>query len=282
LWTALEVLSPQTYLQPSDLTDGDARRTARFGEGRALPWLGGPEKAKPKTRLYYQVILGSVAMDRASAVLLKAFGDKRPERASPRGYATLAAVTVDREGRPVAERPVAVSSFGWGYGLARAGRLSELKTWPQVERRLTEGLEEGLKREENDEVLPLDEATIMRAFQWLCDQVGLPVDERVAPSFATRLYRWFQASGDPEPMLLNSFFLEDIARGRELHGRKRLGPALARYLGLGAPEIPVDLLEDKTALGAALAPLRTPAARWPTPNGQSLGSPAAGGRQRGV
>ena len=40
-------------------------------------------------------------MDRASEVLLKAFGDKRPERSLPRGYAALAAVTVDRQGRPV-------------------------------------------------------------------------------------------------------------------------------------------------------------------------------------
>jgi hypothetical protein len=270
LWTALEVLSPQTYVQPSDLADGDARRIARFGEGRALPWVGGPEKARPNTRLYYQVILGALAMDRASEVLLKAFGDKRPERSSPRGHAALAAVTVDREGRPVAEKPIAVSSFGWGYGLARVGRLSELKTWPQVERGLTEGLENRLKREEDDEVLPLDEATILRGFQWLCDQIGLPVDERVAPSFAIRLYRWFQAKGDPDPMLLNSFFLEDLARSQELHRRKSLGPALGHYLGLGVPEIPVDLLEDKTALEAAVAPLRTPAARWPTPGGYPL------------
>jgi hypothetical protein len=28
LWTALEVLSPQTYLQPTDLADGDPRRIA--------------------------------------------------------------------------------------------------------------------------------------------------------------------------------------------------------------------------------------------------------------
>jgi hypothetical protein len=270
LWTALEVLSPQTYVQASDLADGEARRIARFGEGSALPWARGPEKARPNTKLYYLVILGALAMDRASAVLLKAFGDKRPERSQPRGYAALAAVTVDREGRLVAERPVAVSSFGWGYGLARAGSLSELKTWPEVERGLTQGLEDRLKREEDDEVLPLDEATILRGFQWLCGQVGLPIDECVAPSFAIRLYRWNQAKGDPAPMLLNSFFLEDLARCHELHSRQSLGPALGRYLSLDTPKSPVALLENKTALEAAVAPIRTPAARWPTPGGYPL------------
>jgi hypothetical protein len=39
LWTALEVLSPQTFRRPEDLAaDGDVRCVARFGEGRPLPW----------------------------------------------------------------------------------------------------------------------------------------------------------------------------------------------------------------------------------------------------
>ena len=154
LWTALEVLSPQTYLRPEDLADGERQRIARFGEGKRLPWIGQTETARPGTKLYYQVILGAVSMDVAGTTLLKAFGDQRPERPSARGYAALAAVTVDRHGRPVAENPIAVSSFGWGYGLARTGRLAELKAWPQVERDLVEGLEHLLKRENDDEVLP--------------------------------------------------------------------------------------------------------------------------------
>jgi hypothetical protein len=204
LWTALEVLSPQTYLQPRDLADGDARRVARFDDAHALPWVIGLERSRPNTKLYYQIVLGAIAMDRASTVLLKAFGDKRPERPPTRGYAALAAVTVDRAGRPVAERPIAVSSFGWGYRLAQEGRLSDLKTWPAIERRLAAGLEARLKREKDDEILPLDEATILAAFRWLCDRIGLPEDERIAPFFAIRIYRWYQAKGDPEPMLLFS------------------------------------------------------------------------------
>jgi len=270
LWTALEVLSPQTYLRPEDLADGDARRIAWFGDGRALPWMGAPEKARPHTKLYYQVVLGGVPMDVASTALLKAFGDKRPERPAPRGLAALAAVTLDRGGRPVAEDPIAISSFGWGYGLARAGRLSELKAWPQVERRLVEGLEQRLKREQDDEILPLDEATILSAHSWLCDQIRLPETERVAPSFAIRLYRWYQAPGNPDPMLLNSFFLDDLVRARELHRQNRLGTALARYLGIAQPEDPLDLLTDKVALEDAVAPKLTPPARWPTPGGHSL------------
>ena len=270
VWTALEVLSPQTYVRPEDLADGDVKRVARFGEGRPLPWVRGPEKAPKNTKLYYQVILGALPIDRATTALLKAFGDNRPERPLVRGYAALASITVDQEGRPIAGDAIAVSSFGWGYKLAREGRLAELKTWPQIERRLIDELEKRLKRDEDDEVLPLDEGTISGAFRWLCDEFGSPEDERVAPSFAIRLYRWLYAPGDPEPLLLNSFFLEDLARARGLHNRSQIGPALASYLGLNPPEKPIDLLQDRTALEQLLAPSCTPAARWPSPGGRSL------------
>ena len=90
------------------------------------------------------------------------------------------------------------------------------------------------------------------------------------PSFLIRVYRWSKGRGDPDPMLLNSFFLEDLARSRELHSRQSLGSALRRYMGHDVPKMPVDLLENKSALEATVAPRRTPAARWPTPGGYPL------------
>jgi hypothetical protein len=44
--TALEVLSPQTYVKPADLADGEARRIAQFGD-RPLPWANGSETSCP-------------------------------------------------------------------------------------------------------------------------------------------------------------------------------------------------------------------------------------------
>jgi len=97
-WIALEVLSPQTFDKPEDLIDGDRRRVAHFDQRPRLPWEDGGELARPNTRLFYQVVLGAIRMDLATESLLKAFGDRRPERSRSRALAALAVVMVDRQG----------------------------------------------------------------------------------------------------------------------------------------------------------------------------------------
>lgn len=88
-WTALEVLSPQSFRRPEDLVAGDRGKIASL-ENRLLPWEGAGEKPRPKTKLYYQVVLGSIALEPAYADLLASFGvrdpnaPRRPEsRSSP-------------------------------------------------------------------------------------------------------------------------------------------------------------------------------------------------------
>jgi len=58
-WTALEVLSPQTFRKPEDLATGD-RSLTRIDTAE-LPWERG-EKSRPKRRLYYQIVLGAILM----------------------------------------------------------------------------------------------------------------------------------------------------------------------------------------------------------------------------
>src|SRR5262249_40533722 len=146
-----------------------------------------------------------------------------------------------------------------------------MKQWPDVERGLIDGLERCLWREEDGEVLALDQKTINEAFRWLCDQIQLPQAERIAPSFTIRIYRWYQAPGDPEPMLLHSFFLEVRSRARVLQQRKAIPRGLSQYIGIERPATIVDLLdEDKQALEELLAPGCTPAARWPMSGGDPL------------
>jgi hypothetical protein len=72
-WTALEALSPQTYRRPADLANGDTRCVAEIDTDE-LPWLRG-ERSRPQKKLYYQVILGSVFVDRATDELIKVFGE---------------------------------------------------------------------------------------------------------------------------------------------------------------------------------------------------------------
>ena len=48
-WTALEVLSPQSYARPEDLAGGDRTRVVALGDGE-LPWERGGG-GRPRLRL---------------------------------------------------------------------------------------------------------------------------------------------------------------------------------------------------------------------------------------
>src|SRR5215213_5413558 len=159
-WTALEVLSPQSFRRPEELTGGDRQAIASLDRGR-LPWEGEGEKARPKTKLFYQLVLGTVDLEKATAQLLAVYSDSRVERPQMRGEAILAVVLLDREGRLVEAPAVSVSSFGWGAPRALRGDLSSLAGWCAAEKPLVEGLDEILRRtQEDEEDLPLDLATI--------------------------------------------------------------------------------------------------------------------------
>ncbi len=107
-WTALEVLSPQSFRRPEDLAVGDRTRIASL-EDRLLPWQGAGEKPRPKTKLYYQMVLGSIELEPAYRELLASFPDTRPERPAAWGEAILCLVTLDRDGRLAEPPAVSVS-----------------------------------------------------------------------------------------------------------------------------------------------------------------------------
>src|SRR4051812_30045536 len=83
-WTALEVLSPQTFRRPEDLAGGDRHAVVSLDKER-LPWEGVGERARPKTRLFYQVILGTVDFGAAIEQLLSVYTDARIERPAAKG-----------------------------------------------------------------------------------------------------------------------------------------------------------------------------------------------------
>lgn len=270
-WIALEVLTPQTYRNPNDLADGDGRMIARFDDA-PLPWENGRNANPPRNRLYFHVVLGSIKMDLAINALLASFGDNRAERPSARDFAALAVVTVDRHGRPIEDKAIAVSSFGWGYAKAKAGELHELGSWPIVERNLVESLTRLLVVERDGQVQPLTRSGIEKAFEWLAETVSLPQNQRVTPYFAIRHHQWAVLQSDPEPLLLNSFFIEDLAKARSLASNGTLGASLSRYLRLSIPEEQQDLLVDtnRPTLERLVSPEKTPTARWPANGGHPL------------
>ena len=267
-WTALEVLSPPAFRRPEDLADGDRRRVAPLRE-LLLPWQKG-EASRKNYRLYYQVVLGSIRMEPAVARLIERYGDTRPEKPSARGEAVLAIVVVDSQGRLVDSPAVGISSFGWGVITALSGDLADLAGWPDIEPRLVKRIEKlllGLAAEnENEEELrkrPLSRTALFAAYLALVEELGLPKDWVEPPNFAIRSYAYYKDPNPPEPLLLNSFFLTDLALARGLFAEGKAPQNLRRYLGAERPQDCKDLLRDTNALSDAVSPRLTPLARWP-------------------
>lgn len=261
-WTALEVLSPFTYAKPSDLVDGDDKRVARIADQLFMPWANGGEKARPKTQLFYHVVLGAVRMEEATKALLEAFVDDDIDRRAERGFAGIATITVDKHGRPVPENAVAISSFAWGLPLALRRELKSLGEWPAVEQKLIEAVDQQIRKQDSEgNLLPLDSAAIDRVYEFLAKRLDLPAHMVDAPGFALRHYQYWKASEPPDPPLLGSFYLGDLASAQSVIARKG-HRNLARYLGLEKPATWTDMLQDKDALIDALAPKRMPLGRW--------------------
>ncbi len=265
-WIALEVLSPQTFLRPEELAEGGERRqVASFEERIQLPWEGIGEKARPKKQLFYQVVLGTVDFGAAIERLLSLYADPREERPPARGEAILASVTINKKGQLVEAPSVAISSLAWGLPRALRGDLTSLAAWRSEEGKITETLDEILRGAQNkgdDDDQPfLDKKTITRAYKWLLQRLDLPSELTRPPRFAIRVYIPFGSS--PEPLLMNSFFLGDLATARTMFSQGRATANLRLYVGERKPPRTRDLLRDREALDAAVAPGVTPPARWP-------------------
>jgi AAA domain len=262
-WTALEVLSPQTFKQPEKLAGGDRRAVASWKGGR-LPWEGIGERARPRT-LFYQVVLGTVDFGAAIERLLFLYADSRAERPAASGETILASVTINQTGHLVEAPAATVSSFAWGMPRALRGDLASLAAWRAEEVGIAEALEEilrGARNRGDDEAEPaLDRKTIMRAYEWLLERLGLPRDLTTPPRFAIRVYP--PCGSSPEPLLVNSFFLGDLASARAMLSEGRVAANLRLYVGERKPPRTRDLLRDREALDAAVAPGVTPPARWP-------------------
>ncbi len=262
-WTALEVLSPQGYKREEDLAAGDKSKIARFDE-KDLPWALG-ERSRPKKRLYYELILGAIALAPAVEELLELYSDDRPDKPSMKGFCPIASCLLDKEGRPLEEETsAAISSFAWGVPIALQGDLKNLADWPQQEKHLMGKFRKLLiKRDRDDVVLPLTKEHINELFDHLVQTLNLEGHEIKAPYFALRRFEFFASKTPPEPGLLNSFFLEDLALARTLESKDSLPHALKHYLGVASPSQQIDLLENNAGLQELLQPAFTPLGRWP-------------------
>lgn len=267
-WTALEALSPQSYKRPEDMAAGDRSRVTLLD--RDIPW-GPNARSKPKHKLYFEIILGAIALDKATDELVKVFGEDE-EQSRPDGKkAAIGSILVDKEGFVLENNGVAVSSFAWALKPALDLKLGSLGAWPKVERRIIERLEQMVRRHNEDgEPIPVDLDTIINAHRWLVSQFNVPEHLVEPPSFVIKVFHYFKNKTPPEPSLLNSFYLEDLGEAVKLIEADNAGIGLQRYMGIGRPNQKIDVLSPVSSVEPFIAPSLIPQARWPSQGGHPL------------
>lgn len=265
-WIALEVLSPQTFRKPQDLA-GSFGSVAYLNDG--LPWDGEGEPSRPKYRLYYQIILGTLDFGRSINKLLDVYADKRVERPAPQGEAILAVVVVDNKGYLVEDPAIAISSFAWGLQYAIEGDLKKLPEWVDAEHSLQMAIDKMLRRTDKEgKKLPLDKNTIAMATGHLLKELHLSQEFITGNSFAVRTYEYITNPESPAPPLLNSFFIKDLIAAGRLFTEGKATPNLKRFLG--SPSIHKDILREQQVLESSLAPSMMSPGRWPGPGRHPL------------
>lgn len=263
-WTAIEVLSPQSFKKPEDLVSDEKWKISYPNNGEWI-WETGGEDSQPKKRLYYQIVLGTILMEPSVEALLKVYTDNRVEFPQSKGEAILATIMVDKLGRPIEEDPVAISSFGWGIPVALMGDLQALGQWQSVEKRLIKALTSQLNINSNgqQEQPPLTASIINKAYAWLINELKLDTSLIKPPAFAIKTYQYYLNNNPPESLLLNSFFLEDIGKASALFKTGMAPASLKRYLGVDKPKTRHNLLTEKERLAEVLQPKNFPLSAWP-------------------
>lgn len=264
-WTALEVLSPPVFREPHDLVGGDRRAVVRL-TGRELPWKEPGSSTNGSPRLFYQLLLGTLHLERAMARLATTYQGMPIEPLEIKGRALLAVIRLDARGVPIQEHCAAVSSFAWGLPRALEGKLEDLQGWPRMERVLNESLMRRVREiDETGCVPPLTVDTLKAAFDWLVTTLRLPPDVIEPPQYALRVHESPNHTGPPEPVLLNSFFLEYLASASQQFERNVASRNLQLFLGSSVPRERRDVLNDRQSLRAAVRPALFSPARWPGP-----------------
>ncbi|ULA57936.1 MAG: Helicase [Nitrospira sp.] len=263
-WLTLEVLTPQPMPNQQDLEAARSQliRLEEIPEPWHDPRFGkhGRERA-----VFWLVYLGEIELAKALETIVKVFpDDASDERSEVRGRTTLAVIVLDARGRPVIDRTF-LSSFAWGYGRLRAGKLKELAGFIDAEHAIKADLESRLIiRSKDGEIQPLGAAEIDQTIEWLIHKLNIPTEEVLRPGVAIRVPQWGLYNEAPTPELLNSFFIEDLVKTRKAFNLGDVGQALSAYMRVAPARSRQDVIRSKNLLSETLAPTRMPLARWPS------------------
>ncbi len=261
-WTILEALSPKLYKQPQDLRIGSQGSIIYLRENQE-PWKS-KQKTNPKEKVYYVAYLGAINMEKATQKLLTIYQDKRLEQTTQRGFSAMAAVLLDKDGVPIPDTGLAISSFSWAYPQAAQGKLYNLKFWDNAEEILKLKLSRLIYKEDRHGTpLPIYFSDIKKSFQWLVKNCEIPMEDTSQPYFVTRLVQ-HPNRDEPETPILNSFYLKDLQRAKHDIEQETIGKALALYLGITKPKCFSNILKNKKQIESVLQPKFMPEAKWPS------------------
>ncbi len=262
-WTALEVLTPKTFQKQKDLTNENQSVIASF-DTNILPWEK-IKKISDNKNLHYQVVIGAIDYPQVVTALLKKYPDQDVEKPQAKANAVIAVVHLDRRGCLLKAPSISISSFAWGIALALKGNLKEIGDWIAAEEYLLNKLDKFLRRIDSDEKdIPLDRHIIQEAYHLLIDLLEIPAEFVNNKHFVIKENESDNKKQESLlPMLLNSFYLEDLRRASSDIANGKASKNLERYLGINTPSIRNDILNDKSSLEAAVSPKFIPPARWP-------------------
>ena len=269
-WLTQEILTPQPLPREEDLR-AIKRRLVSLAE-IPEPWKEERfNKRGKETAVFWMVYLGEINLAQAMESILKMFPDEMAdERSEVRGSTTIAVIVVDAQGRLVSGKAF-LSSFAWGYGKVREGQIKELALFADAEKAIKSEIEKRLMHTNEDgDALPITSTDLERVIGWLIQELKLPQDEIRGLGNAIRVPQYGFYNEEPEPEILNSFFIDDLIRIRNKVFQKDVGNALASYLRGCSDVTNQDIIQDKVLLAETLAPERIPLIRWPGPGRHPL------------
>jgi len=271
-WTALEVLSPQSFTKIESLAGGDPLLVVFLDKG-LLPWQKNKKEIKPKIRLFYQIIIGTINLEKAFQALINKYGENGVEETiSIQGEAIMGLVTVDHDGYLIKDSgSVSISSFAWGVPQALDDTLENLSNWSAVESdMLRKFYSTLLEKDETGKILPLTKSALDNAYHCLIESLKIPEYLTINKKFAIKKYEPLSSNEPPQPLLLNSFYLGDLARAKSLIAQDQASENLQRYLGMKSPSARHNILNDDNVLENIIAPKNIFPSRWPGPGRQPL------------
>jgi energy-coupling factor transporter ATP-binding protein EcfA2 len=277
-WSVLEILSPQSFNEQKDLAGGKQERVVFFTNNIA-PWEKRRKVPRDK-KLFYQIVVGTIDLNEAINLLYKKYKTEKPQEDEKEEYgiptvtgeSIIGVIIVDENGYLIKnEQSITLSSFAWGVPQALKDDLKKLKEWSRVEKEIEKSFRESLQREDKEgKPLPLDAATIDEAYNNLIKTFGLPSTITKNEKFAITSCISTEKAVYPQPLMINSFFLNDLLEAKRLLKNGQAPETLLKYLGVIEPIEKYDILKGHSILEEVVAPHNIPAAKWPGPGRHPL------------